>query len=117
MKKSKATPKKSKPALRGNKNALKHGGYAKKDKSAKDEKQKLRALENTIVRLEEVQDRIFDMIHSSNDVDQSVKLINAFSNNAIAIFSGHRTIQFVSGTATPIDEAFEELKTLDFDED
>lgn len=116
MKKS-TKPKKSKPALRGNKNALKHGAYSKKEKPANEEKQKLRTLESTIVRLEEVQDRIFELVHAISDVDQSIKLVNAFANNAIAVFSGHRTIQFISGTATPIDEAFEELKTLDFDED
>lgn len=112
------TAKKEKPGKRGvkpgNKNALKHGAYTKGEKKTA---KKMRTIEDHILRLEDVNDRIFDRLKGAGDTDEFVKLCAVFSTNSTAIFNGHRTLSFVSGSATPIQEAYNELKTLEFDED
>jgi hypothetical protein len=112
--KKKAAPAKKSGAPKGNKNALKHGAFAK---PIKPEPRTMRSIEELILRLEDVNDRIFDRLKTAGDTDEFTKLTNTFSTNTVAIFNGHRTLSFVSGSATPVQEAYNELKTLEFDED
>ena len=99
---------------KGNKNALKHGGYAK---GLKPDRETALTIEELLLRLSDVNDRLFLKLREATDNDEMIKLVHAFTANSVAIFNGYRTASFVSGSLTPIQEAHNELKTLEFDED
>ena len=99
---------------KGNKNALKHGGYAK---GLKPNRKAALTIEELLLRLSDVNDRLFLELRKANENEEMIKLVHAFTSNSVAIFNGYRTASFVSGSLTPIQEAYNELKTLEFDED
>ncbi len=103
-------------APKGNKNALKHGLYANKpeiitvaDRSLRDPSFAIQCLEETI---DEIRARM-----KKASGDEFTKLANALSFAITALFNGHRTLAYLSGGMTPIEDAMRELLTLDFAED
>lgn len=108
-------------ARKGNQNARKHGLYAKARPSAT-----LRASETgetplhppsfAMRYLEEAMEEIFARMEKARG-QNFVRLANALSMAATSLFSGHRTMAYLSGGISPIEDAMKELQSLDFSED
>jgi hypothetical protein len=103
----------------GNKNALRHGLYAKRARpaTAKAKERKPRDPSYALILLEDAIDAIYKRFTKTRDDDTFARLANSLSLATSSLFSGHRTNAFISGKFTPVDEAIRELVTLDFDED
>jgi hypothetical protein len=134
------------PAPKGNKNALKHGLYAEKASAmevlapsgvltagergealrgpaavpaphgAGMRNGDLRSPSATIRYLEYVMDEIYARLKRAQGEDFT-RLANALSLAATALFNGHRTVAFLTGGISPVDDALRELEALGFDED
>ena len=103
-------------APKGNKNALKHGLYADKAEIITVEARSLRDPSFVIQRLETAIDEISERMKNASD-DEFTRLANALSFAATALFNGHRTLTYLSGGMTPVEDAMRELLALDFAED
>ena len=120
-------------APKGNKNALKHGLYASKPEvivvqgTVADEPADLRlrpekALgsstgpERTIRYLEEMIDEIFARVKRAEG-EEFTRLANTLSLAATSLFNGHRTVAYLTGGMSPVEDALKELGVLDFSED
>ncbi len=69
-----------------------------------------------IVHLEKAIERIDERMQTAEG-DEFTRLANALSRAVTALFNGHRTISYLTGSTTPLDEALRELKALAFEED
>ncbi len=118
-------------APKGNKNALKHGLYASAQRPTVIEgavveeveagaggmrQMKLRGPEAAIRYLEDVMDQIYARMKGAKG-EEFTRLANALSLAATSLFAGHRTVAFLTGGVTPVEEALRELEALDFEED
>jgi hypothetical protein len=115
-------------APKGNKNALKHGLYAKKVVRGEvvdappgslalakaDETQ--RGLEAAIRYLQDVMDVTYARLKRA-DGEEFARLANTLSLAATALFNGYRTVAYLTGGIAPVDEALKELQALGFEED
>ena len=113
------TGKKPDYGKKGNKNALKHGLYAKREAGPESEptRRKLMGIEMSVLRLEETQEMLIERIRATKIPATWMQLTFALVKNCNSIFNGYRTMAFLNGSLTPMDQALEELKTLDFNED
>ena len=66
--------------------------------------------------LEVVMDELYARMKEA-DSEEFTRLANALSLAATALFNGHRTVAFLTGGVSPIEDAVKELKALDFQED
>jgi hypothetical protein len=114
------------PAPTGNKNALKHGLYASKAALVVDgPSTSLRSAQgDTLLRgpsvaiqyLDEAIDEIFKRLMRARG-EEFTRLANALSLATTALFNGHRTMAYLTGGMTPVEDAMKELEALDFGED
>jgi hypothetical protein len=120
-------------APKGNQNARKHGLYSKKarveiivgpstavlrasaqgDGAAAIELQDPR---RAIRYLEEVMDEIVRRMREATD-EEFTRLANALSLATTAVFNGHRTVAYLTGEMTPVEDALKVLGALGFEED
>lgn len=114
-------------APKGNKNALKHGLYAKKvirgeivegglavrGREANDAQQ---SLLTAIRYLEDVIDVTYARLKRAEG-EEFTRLANTLSLAASALFNGHRTVAYLMGGMNPVDDALKELAALGFAED
>ncbi len=105
------------PAPKGNRNALKHGLFAGRRKQVEvvDEGQ-LRNAAFAIAHLQGVIEVIAARLEKAEG-DEFARPANCLALASTAFFNGHRTLAYLSGGATPMDEALQELKKLKFSED
>ena len=133
-------------APKGNKNALKHGLYASKPEvivvqgTVEDDPStslplqglrrsapfgspqgrqgdgSLRGPERTIRYLEEMIDEVFARVKRAEG-EEFTRLANTLSLAATSLFNGHRTVAYLTGGMTPVEDALKELGVLDFEED
>ncbi len=118
-------------APKGNKNALKHGLYASQQHlpviegavvedadaaAGGTQALRLRGPEAAIRYLEDVMDQIYARMRGAEG-EEFTRLANALSLAATSLFAGHRTVAFLTGGVTPVEEALRELEALDFEED
>jgi hypothetical protein len=117
-------------APKGNKNALKHGLYAKKALRGEvvddPSTTALRAsaqgdgaresLLRAIRYLEQVMDELHSRMRRAKG-DEYTRLSNSLALAATALFNGHRTVAYLLGGLNPVEDAIKELKALDFAED
>lgn len=118
-------------APKGNKNALKHGLYAKKvlrgevvvddtattalSTSATEDGAR-GSLLRAIRYLEHVMDELYRRMERAKG-DEYTRLSNSLALAATALFNGHRTIAYLIGGLNPVEDAIKELEGLDFAED
>jgi hypothetical protein len=101
----------------GNKNALKHGLYAKRKVGAqRDAPREIANINATIIRLEDAL-ALIETRMAQADADHFAALANALATNSVALFTGHRTLAIVTGNYTPIEDALAELQGLEFHAD
>ena len=103
-------------APKGNRNALKHGLYAGKRQIVEADDAQVRKATFAILHLERVIDAIQAKMKEA-DIDEFTRLANSLSLATTALFNGHRTLSFLTGGMTPMEEALKELKSLKFSED
>jgi hypothetical protein len=108
-------------APKGNKNALKHGMYAVRGavtvmEGASGDTPQLRGPSFAIQYLEEAIDEIFNRMMGANG-EEFARLANALSLATTALFNGHRTMAFLMGGMSPLEDAMKELEALNFEED
>ena len=104
-------------APKGNKNALKHGLYAGRGKRIEGAQDvQVQKATFAIVHLEETIERICKRMEEA-DGEAFTRLANALAISTTALFNGHRTISYLTGGMTPMEQALRELETLDFEED
>ncbi len=106
------------PAPKGNSNALKHGLYAgRKTAILQVEDRQLRKPTFAIQYLEDAIDLIHERMMDTLNVEEFTRLAGALSLATTALFNGHRTLAYLTGGMTPVEDALRELKVLDFSED
>ena len=105
------------PGTKNNKNALKHGLYARRTKTKNPKAREPRHPAQIILALEDTLDAIIERLKGADDDKAFAALANSMSMASTAIFTGHRTITFMSGKIVPVEQALDELKALDFDDD
>ena len=103
-------------APKGNKNALKHGFYAGKKQVVTIDDPHVRKATFAIQHLEQAIDEIYTRMMAAQG-EQFARLANTLSLATTALFNGHRTIGYLTGGITPMEEALRELQALDFAED
>ena len=103
-------------APKGNKNALKHGLYTRRTQIVTVEDPQVRKATFAIRHLENAIDEIYARMMEARG-DEFARLANALSVATTALFNGHRTIRYLAGGTTPMEQALRELKGLDFSED
>ena len=112
-------------APKGNKNALKHGLYARKvhvltgeivENSPPAPGEGLRGPIDAMRYLQEAIDVIFARMKRAEGAEFT-QLANALSLAATSLFNGHRTMAFLTGGMTPVEDALKELTALGFEED
>lgn len=103
-------------APKGNHNALKHGLWAKKTAVLVLQPRTLRNPSIAIQHLEDVIEAIAARLERAQG-EEFTRLANSLSLATTALFNGHRTIAFLTGGVTPVEEAVKELEALRFDED
>lgn len=74
-------------------------------------------LERSLIRLEEAQDYLMEQFRKAKAVDVKMKLANALASNCRALFQGYRAMTLTEGGISPMQQAYNELKVLEFDED
>lgn len=105
-------------APKGNSNALKHGLYAgRRTAIVKLADPTLRKPQFAIQCLEEAIDWIHERMAHTADIDEFTRLTATLSLATTALFNGHRTLAYLTGGMTPVEDALRELKVLDFEED
>jgi hypothetical protein len=113
-------------APKGNKNALKHGLWAKKAKAdilvgsdalaVVEGKERQQSLLRAIRYLEDVMDVTYARLKRA-DGEEFTRLANTLSLAATSLFNGHRTVAYLMGGVTPVEDALKELAALGFAED
>src|SRR5512135_3048653 len=103
-------------APKGNKNALKHGLYAGRDAAITLEDPQLRKASFAIQYLENAIDQIYGRLMEAKG-EEFTRLANALASATTALFNGHRTISYLTGGMTPLEDALRELRELNFGED
>ena len=103
-------------APKGNKNALRHGLYAARMEIVTVDDPEVRKAAFAVTYLEDVIDRLYTQIMSAEG-DELCRLSSTLCLATTALFNGHRTINFLTGGATPMEQALKELKALAFEED
>jgi len=109
-------------APKGNQNARKHGLYAKKAKveiitfGEGEAEIQVRDPRRAIKYLEGVMDEIMRRIVRARN-DDFTRLSNSLSLATTALLNAHRTVAYLRGEATPIEDALRELEALAFEED
>ncbi len=109
-------------APKGNKNALKHGIFAVKSAALVSllpgggDARPIRDPSFAIRHLEEAIDEIWRRMENAQG-DNFTKLANALSLATTALFNGHRTVNYLTGGMTPVEDAMKELLSLEFEED
>ena len=61
-------------------------------------------------------DEIFARLKQAEG-EEFTRLANALSLAATSLFNGHRTVAYLTGGMSPVEEALKELEALDFEED
>ncbi len=111
-------------APKGNKNALKHGLWAVGERAAASGKVEVATARERVLRdpsfaIEYLEDAILAigerMRHAKGE--EFTRLANSLALAATALFNGHRTIAFLTGGVSPVEEAIRELEALSFEED
>jgi len=100
----------------GNKNALKHGLYAGRTEIITMEDPQVRKATFAIHYLENAIDEIYARMMQAKGLEFT-RLANTLSLATTALFNGHRTLSYLTGGMTPMEEALRELRALDFKED
>ncbi len=106
-------------APKGNKNALKHGLWARRQEVLIPDGTDVLAVRDpsfAIAYLESAIDRIWEKMKRARG-EEFARLANALSFASTALFNGHRTIAFLRGGISPVEEAMRELESLRFEED
>ncbi len=103
-------------APKGNKNALKHGLYAVRTEIVTIEDPQVRKATFAVAYLQDVIDRLYEQIRTARG-EELCRLSNALCLATTALFNGHRTISYLTGGMTPMEEALRELQALEFSED
>jgi hypothetical protein len=109
-------------APKGNQNARKHGLYAKKAKveiitpGDGEAAIEVRDPRRAIKYLEGVMDEIVRRMAWARD-DDFTRLANSLSLATTALLNAHRTVAYLTGEMTPVEDALRELEALGFDED
>lgn len=103
-------------APKGNRNALKHGLYAGRTTIVTVVEGQLRKPEFAVRYLENTIDEIYTRMQSAQG-ERFTRLANALALATTALFNGHRTMAYLSGGMTPIEDALKEVLALDFKED
>ena len=103
-------------APKDNKNALKHGLYAGRKKRVTTTEAEVRKAIFAILHLEEAIDEIHRRMMQADD-DRFTRLAHTLALATTALFNGHRTLAYLTGGMTPMEEALRELSALDFSED
>ncbi len=109
------TPK-SKPGSgkgKGNKNALKHGLYAKTPLAAGPGL----TIEERRAVLDACIQRMADHFTSLDDMDKMSKCLNSISIAVTAANNCDRTLAIINGNYTPLEDVLNELRILDPEED
>ena len=103
----------------GNKNALKHGLYARKTPPTAGPGKKAREIASvtaTILRLEDALAMI-EQHMAKADPEHFAAVANSMANASVALFTGHRTLALITGKYTPLEDALAELQALEFHAD
>ncbi len=103
-------------APQGNKNALKHGLYAARPEVVTLEDPHVRNAAFAILYLEQAIDEIHARLMQAEG-DDFPRLANSLSLAVTALFNGHRSISYLTGGMSPMEDALNELKALNFAED
>ena len=103
-------------APKGNKNAMKHGLYCGRTAILTTIEANSRNPEFAIRHLEDTIDEICRRMKEA-DGELFTRLANTLSLATTALFNGHRTMAYLNGGMSPIDDALKELMGLDFAED
>jgi hypothetical protein len=108
-------------APKGNQNARKHGLWAKKAQAVQiitpaDGSVPLQDPRRAIRYLEEVMDEIVRRLREATP-EEFTRLANSLALAATALFNGHRTVAYLMGEMTPVEDALKELEALGFAED
>ncbi len=103
-------------APKGNKNAIKHGIYAGRTQIITLEDPQARKATFAVVYLENAIDEIYARMMAAQG-DEFCRLANTLSLAVTALFNGHRTLSYLTGGMTPMEDALRELEALDFSED
>lgn len=96
----------------GNKNALKHGLYARKI----DERLAL-TIEDRRAVLDACTRRAFALVMKADGADELTKLISAIAHSVTAANNCERTLAVMKGNYTPIEEVLHALSYIDPSED
>jgi hypothetical protein len=73
-------------------------------------------LERSLIRLEEAQDYLMEQFRKAKTLEDKLKLSNALASNCRALFQGYRAMTLTQGGISPMQQAYNELKALEFDE-
>lgn len=103
-------------APKGNRNALKHGPYAPRLEIVSLDAPQVRNAAFAILHLEQAIDELSARLMAAEG-DDFPRLANSLSLAVTALMNAHRTISFLTGGASPMEEALRELASLDFSED
>ena len=103
-------------APKGNKNALKHGLYAGKRAIVTVVEGDVRRLTFAIRYLENAIDKLHGRMMEAEG-EELTRLGNTLSSATAALCNVHRTMAYLAGGMTPIDDALKELMDLKFTED
>ena len=103
-------------APKGNQNALKHGLYSGRKEVPPPDEGQLRKVTFAIRHLENVIDAIYERMKEAG-TEEFTRLANSMSLATTALFNGHRTISYLTGGQTPMEQALKELQGLKFSED
>ncbi len=103
-------------APEGNKNALRHGLYAGRTQIVRVEDPQVRKATFAVIYLEQAIDEIHARMMVARG-DEFCRLANTLSLATTALFNGHRTLSYLTGGMTPMEDALRELRALDFHED
>ena len=123
-------------APKGNRNALKHGLYASKAEVVLGEvvshgpvavgspdagltPARSSALRSPAFAIQYIEDAIEDIFARMKRAkgEEFTRLANSLSFAVTALMNGHRTIAFLTGGVSPVEDAIKELEALNFDED
>ncbi len=103
-------------APQGNRNALRHGLYAGRTQVVTIADPQTRKATFAVLYLEQAIDEIYARMMEAQGAE-FCHLANTLSLATTALFNGHRTLSYLTGGMTPMEDALRELKALDFGED
>jgi hypothetical protein len=95
---------------------LKHGLYAGRMEIVPLQDPQVRNAAFAILYLEQAIDEIHARLMQAEG-DDFPRLANSLSLAVTALFNGHRAISFLTGGMSPMEDALNELKALNFSED